>query len=195
MGAAPQAKVRTWDHSGGCAARAARASLGPMRPLILAALALPLASACASLRDAAAPEAPVVEAALPAPPTVATETLDPTPPPAPPAGAVTAEALDTTTEEDRAAALAPPADAGSARLGTTVASLGPPADPGIWMETPLVTALTMGRVEYPATGESVAIELRPSGGDPGSGSQISLAAMRLLGAPLTGLPELVVYSG
>jgi len=36
--------------------------------------------------------------------------------------------------------------------------------------------------------------LRPSGGEPGAGSQISLAAMRLLDAPLTGLLELSVFA-
>jgi len=53
--------------------------------------------------------------------------------------------------------------------------------------------VAMGRVEDPATGRSVAVELRPSGGVQGSGSQISLAAMRLLDLPLTALVELVVY--
>jgi hypothetical protein len=138
----------------------------------------------------------VVEAALPAPEPIASQTLDPTPPPPPPASANTAEELDTTTEEDRAAALAPPApEAPAGRLGTTVATLGPPADPGIWLETPLVDALTQGRVVDPATGKSVNVELRPSGGEPGSGSQISIAAIRLLEAPLTGILELEVFSG
>nr|WP_246849340.1 D-galactarate dehydratase [Rubellimicrobium arenae] len=79
------------------------------------------------------------------------------------------------------------------QLGTTVASLGSPANPGLWLETPLVSEPTQGRVEY--NGQSVALELRPSGGEPGSGSQISLEAMRALGAPLTGLPELTVFGG
>ncbi|EAQ05681.1 hypothetical protein [Yoonia vestfoldensis] len=35
-------------------------------------------------------------------------------------------------------------------------------------------------------------ELRPSGGVAGSGSQISLAAMRLIAAPLTGLVALTL---
>jgi hypothetical protein len=56
-----------------------------------------------------------------------------------------------------------------------------------------VTELAMGRVEYPANGKSVNAELRPSGGEAGSGSQLSLPAMRLLEAPLTGLPEVIVY--
>ena len=117
------------------------------------------------------------------------ETLDPTPPPAPPAAARTVEEFDTTTAADRAAAMAAPV--GEQQLGTTIASLGSPVEPGIWLRTGLVTELVQGRVEYQGT--SVNVELRPSGGSATAGSQISLAAMRLLGAPLTGLPELTVY--
>ena len=124
-------------------------------------------------------------------PPVPVETLDPTPPPPPPPMARTIEEFDTTTEEDRAEALAPTDAAGEVALGTTIASLGPPADPGIWMKTPLVDELIMGRVEF--QGNSAAMELRPSGGEAGSGSQLSLAAMRLLNAPLAGLPEVSVF--
>jgi hypothetical protein len=131
------------------------------------------------------PEA-LVPASLPAPPV---ETLDPTPPPPPPAAARTVEEFDTTTEEDRAAAVAAPV--GGQELGTTIASLGSPTEPGIWLRTGLVTELVQGRVEY--QGKSVNLELRPSGGPATAGSQISLAAMRLLDAPLTGLPELTIY--
>ncbi|MCX7299778.1 MAG: D-galactarate dehydratase [Rhodobacterales bacterium] len=119
--------------------------------------------------------------------------LDPTPPPPPPVAARTVEEFDTTTAEDRAEAVAVPAAATEVELGTTIASLGSPTVPGIWMETPLVSEVVMGRVEYPPLGTSVALELRPSGGEAGSGSQISLAAMRLLEVPLTELPELVVF--
>lgn len=129
----------------------------------------------------------VVPAALPAAPLV--ETLDPTPPPPPPAAARTVEEFDTTSAADRAAAVATPV--GQQQLGTTIATLGSPAEPGIWLRTGLVTELVQGRVEYQGT--SVNVELRPSGGPATAGSQISLAAMRLLGAPLTGLPELVVF--
>jgi hypothetical protein len=112
--------------------------------------------------------------------------------PAPPPDARTPEAFDTVTEAERVAARAPAPGAGT-RLGTTIASLGPPGDTGIWLETGLVTQVTPGRVEYPRNGRILNVELRPSGRAPGSGSQISLSAMRLLDAPLTGLPELVVY--
>lgn len=162
-----------------------------MSPRILL-LALPLLAACAELGPAV-PEAPVVEAAQPAPPP-RPDTLDPTPPPPPPVDAVTEEELDTTSEEDRAEALALPPAPPAGSLGTTTATLGPPGDPGIWIETPLVSAVTPGRVTYAGNGKSVNVELRPSGGEPGSGSQISLAAIRLLEAPLTGILELQVSS-
>ena len=120
---------------------------------------------------------------------VPVETLDPTPPPLPPVAARTVEEFDTTTAADRAAAVAAPV--GEQNLGTTIASLGSPTEPGIWLRTGLVTELVQGRVDYQGT--SVNVELRPSGGAATAGSQVSLAAMRLLGAPLTGLPELTVY--
>jgi len=146
---------------------------------------------------AAAPVVPdVVEVAEPPlPPTLPplVETLDPTPPPPPPREARTVAQFDTTTAEDRAEATAAPEPAGETELGTTIATLGSPADPGIWLKTPLVTELVAGRVLYGANGKSVNLELRPSGGEAGSGSQISLPAMRLLDAPLTGLLSLTVY--
>jgi hypothetical protein len=151
-----------------------------MTRLILLAPVLFVAACAMPPQTATAPVAP--------PPT-----LDPTPPPPPPAAARTVEEFDTTSAEDRAAALAQPAVATEVELGTTIVSLGPPADPGIWLETPLVDSLVMGRVDYPAAGTSVALELRPSGGSPGSGSQISLAAMRLLEIPLTALAEVTVH--
>lgn len=117
-------------------------------------------------------------------------TLNPAPPPPPPPTALTVDQFDTTSQADRAQAVAV---TGAGRsLGVTIASLGPPAEPGIWLKTPLVTALTAGRVTY--QGKSINIELRPSGGAAGSGSQISLAAMRLIEAPLTSLPELAVFA-
>lgn len=109
----------------------------------------------------------------------------------PPAEATTAAEFDTTTVEEREVAASAE---GGRELGRTVASLGDPTDPGFWLETPLVTEVTQGRLVYPETGNSVKVELRPTGKEPGSGSRISLPAMRVLEAPLTGLPELVVYA-
>ncbi len=127
-----------------------------------------------------------------APDVVSVQTLDPTPPPEPPKTARTASEFDTTSQEDRAAALTKTGSA-ELKLGTTLATLGSPADPGIWLKTPLVDRLVMGRVTYGAA--SVNLELRPSGGVSGSGSQISLPAMRLLKAPLTEIVELTVFKG
>ena len=140
----------------------------------------------ADVRDFFGTNAATPAVAAPAP------TLDATPPPPPPTNAVTVEQFDTTTAEDRAAAVVTTVSASARELGTTIASLGPPAEPGIWLKTPLVTTLTAGRIDF--QGKSVNVELRPSGGDAGSGSQISLAAMRLIEAPLTGLPELTVFA-
>ena len=113
---------------------------------------------------------------------------------APPAGANTADVLDTTSDEERQKAVA---DAGSAGgetdLGVTIASLGAVSEPGIWMKTPLVKAQARGRVEFPEKGTKVAVDLLPLDAEPGAGSRLSLAAMRLLEADLTSLPEVRVY--
>ncbi len=119
-------------------------------------------------------------------------TLSPAPPPRPAAQARTVEDFDTTTAEDRAAAVDPSDDgAGETLLGTTIASLGSPTEPGIWLETPLTDTLERGRAAW--RDNSVNLELRPSGGEVGAGSEMSLAAMRLLEIPLTDLPEISVY--
>ena len=130
--------------------------------------------------------------ALSTPEVAPAPTLNPAPPPPPPQNAVTVEQFDTTSQQERAAAVVASAPAGDQALGTTIATLGPPAEPGIWLKTPLVTALTSGRIAY--QGKTINIELRPSGGATGSGSQISLAAMRLIEAPLTSLVQLEVFA-
>jgi len=112
---------------------------------------------------------------------------------APPAGANTVEALDTSSAAERAAALAAGEPAAETRLGTTIATLGNPADPGFWLQTPLVDRVRQGRVES-ANGGTVKLELRPIESAPGAGSRISLAALRLLNVGLTGLHELMVYA-
>ena len=110
-----------------------------------------------------------------------------------PAGAQTVDAFDTTTAAERAAAQAAPVAAAAAKLGRTVATLGNPADPGFWLETPLVTRPGPGRVVSVATGKAVALELRPIDAPASAGSRISLPALRLLGVGLTGLHELDVF--
>ena len=75
----------------------------------------------------------------------------------------------------------------------TVAGLGDPAKPGLWLETPLVTTTQPGRVKYGPTGAVVDVTLQPIPGEATAGSRLSLQAMRDLGAPLTELVELTVY--
>ena len=110
-----------------------------------------------------------------------------------PAAPTTAEDFDTTTPEERAVATsgADTPDAAEERLGTTVVSLGSPADPGLWLETPLASEERPGRIVLGE--EGVLVTLRPSGGAPGSGSRISLPAMRLLKVSLTDLPTVEVF--
>ncbi len=135
-----------------------------------------------------------VDATAPGPDTAMGEDVAASAAPPPPQGARTADAFDTTTPQQRAAATAAPTrSGGETRLGATVVSLGPPAEPGLWLRTALVSAPVQGRVELPGSGKSVTLELRPLGSAESGGSEISLAAMRLLDLPLTALPELVVY--
>lgn len=109
-----------------------------------------------------------------------------------PPPAVASETVEEDTDEDEEdTAEAAPA---SGNLGTTVASLGDPTRPGLWMETPLVSTETPGRLEA-GNGSSVDVTLIPSGGAPGSGSRISIMAMQALGLGLTDLPTLTVFAG
>ncbi|MDO5648534.1 hypothetical protein [Paracoccus sp. (in: a-proteobacteria)] len=111
--------------------------------------------------------------------------------PAPrPAARATAAQMNTTTREQRAAAAAP-AKTTESRLGTTVASLGNPTEGGFWVKTPLVKERSMGRVVNPANGKSAQVELIPLSG--GTGSQVSLPALQLLGVSLTDLPTLELF--
>lgn len=115
--------------------------------------------------------------------------------PPPPPTARTEEAFDTTTAEQRAEAAATPEPQAERRLGETVASLGDVTRSGFWLETPLVDTAVKGRVLYPSTGKSSQVDLIPIEGPATGGSRISLAAMRLIGAPLTDLPTLEVFAG
>jgi hypothetical protein len=102
--------------------------------------------------------------------------------------AASAAALDKTTAEEKAAALAAPASGGERELGKTVVALGPPAEQGIWLSSPLVKAKAQGRI-VTAAGKSLAVELRPGTG----GALLSLAAFQALGLSLTELPQVTVY--
>ncbi len=127
-------------------------------------------------------------AAAPAPepaPQVAQPGLS-APPPRP--GARTAETLDTTTPEQRAAATATPAPAAEAPLGRVAVSLGAPTVAGFWLRSALVEQAGPGLVKT-AAGKTVQVELQPGEG----AAQLSLAAYRALGLSLTDLPEVEVY--
>jgi len=81
----------------------------------------------------------------------------------------------------------------SGSLGRTVASLGDPARPGAWLETPLVRNDQPGEVHY--QGKGVSVTLIPADAPVGAGSRLSVAAMQALGAPLGDLIEVEVIAG
>ena len=104
-------------------------------------------------------------------------------------GGQSPDALDTASATDLAVA----ADvSGGAFIGDTVASLGDPTQPGLWLRTPLVSAETPGRLEAD-NGTSLAVTLIPIEGSTSAGSRISLSAMRGLGLGLTDLPIVKVF--
>jgi len=98
-------------------------------------------------------------------------------------------ALDRTSEAEKAAALATPAQAGERRLGQEVVALAPPAQGGLWVETALVSAPAKGRITT-ADGRSLAVELRPASG----AAMMSFSAYQALGLPLTALPEITIFA-
>ena len=104
------------------------------------------------------------------------------------ARAVSAEALDQTTDAEKAAALSAPATGGERELGSVVVALGAPSEQGIWLSSSLIKAAAQGRI-VTAAGKSLAVELRPGTG----GALLSLAAFQALGLSLTELPEVTVF--
>lgn len=102
------------------------------------------------------------------------------------------DAYNQATADEKAAAAAPVAQA--RKLGTTIASLGNPTEQGFWIKTPLVSAAGKGKLVDPATGKSVNVDLIPLSGPESGGSQVSLAALQMLGVSLTGLPRLEVHA-
>lgn len=78
--------------------------------------------------------------------------------------------------------------------GETIASLGDPSEPGLWLRTPLVSTERQGRITT-ESGASVAVRLIPIAGATGAGSRISLEAMQALGVSLTDLVPLTVSLG
>ena len=116
------------------------------------------------------------------------------PPSAPPARPVmgqgqSAAALDSVSAAEKAAALAAPKPAAARELGKAVVALGPPAEAGLWIKAPFITAEGKGRVTTDA-GQTLAVDLRPGTG----GALLSFAAFRALNLPLTGLPHVIVFA-
>ncbi len=131
------------------------------------------------------PEAdPAVAAAISAPPSRPELAA---PPPA--VGAVTVEALDTTTPEQRAAAVNVSDPVAETGLGSVSVALGNPTEAGFWLQSALVKAPAAGRVTVPG-GASVKVDLRPGTG----AALLSLAAYRALGLSLTDVPTVAVFS-
>ncbi len=89
--------------------------------------------------------------------------------------------------------LAPASPSAPSFLGsaTTVASLGDPSLPGLWMETPLVAAEQQALIRSNRNTQ-VVVTLKPAPGEASGGSRLSIGAMRALGLPLTELAELQV---
>lgn len=110
--------------------------------------------------------------------------------PIPVSGARSAEQLDAATAVERSAATSN--TAAGRRLGTTVATLGAPAEQGFWLKTPLIDRETKGVLRSRDTGKRVSVTLIPIDGPPTAGSRISLSAMRALDLPLTALAEIDV---
>ena len=152
--------------------------------VLLFAVALALSGCALFQKDGGGPQS-ITGPAEPGPatefaPAVATTTLG--------ARAVSAEALDKSSAEEKAAALAAPAKGGERELGKVVVALGPPAEQGIWLSSALVKETAQGRI-MTAAGKSLAVELRPGTG----GALLSLAAFQALGLSLTELPQVTVY--
>lgn len=74
---------------------------------------------------------------------------------------------------------------------STVASLGDPALPGMWMETSLVRTEQVALLRS-SNGKEVRVTLKPASGASATSGRLSISAMRALGAPLTELVELEV---
>jgi hypothetical protein len=104
-----------------------------------------------------------------------------------------AEAAKVTDAELEKAVVKPVAGTGRI-LGTTIASLGLLDKTGFWLKTPLVENEVEGRVVYLKDGTSINLRLIPNGGDKGSGSQVSVAAMQALGIPIVELVKLQVFT-
>ncbi len=108
-------------------------------------------------------------------------------------GQITVAEAAKVTDVELKAAVAKPVARPERDLGNTVAGLGMIDKTGFWLQTPLVKSKVEGRVVYLKTGNSINLILIPNGAVAGSGSQISIAAMKVLGIPIVDLAELRVF--
>ncbi len=108
-------------------------------------------------------------------------------------GTITAAEATNVTQAEAAAAGANTSGTAGRNLGKTIATLGSLDRDGIWMRTPLVKSEVQGRVVYLKLGKSATVTLLPLDAEPGAGSQLSLAAMQVLGISLTDLAEVQVF--
>ena len=107
-----------------------------------------------------------------------------------PLGVATSELSPISRPEDGTPSVAQPVAGQSGSLGVTVASLGTPAQTGLWLKTPLVKAQQTGSVAY--NGKTTRVLLIPIVGEATAGSRMSLQAFQALGAPLTDLVSVEV---
>ncbi|GGA24458.1 hypothetical protein [Neptunicoccus cionae] len=107
-------------------------------------------------------------------------------------GALTQDAAGAVSETALAEATKP-VERPEQDKGTTIASLGLLERDGFWLRTPLVSSEADGRVVVEGSGASVNLRLLPSGGESGAGSQLSIAAMQVLGVPITDLVKVQVF--
>ena len=179
---------------------AGAAYLEPMRKVFTSIIVVCGLSACAigpKPANEAMPADATAESGVTRP-VARPSTLNTTSAARPPAGARTVEQFDTTSTAEKAAAAEAAKEAVASgegkALGATIASLGDPAQPGLWIKTPLVSAPAKGRVVYPKNGKAVELDLIPLDGPKTAGSRMSLAALRVIEAPLTDLPEVQVFA-
>lgn len=108
-------------------------------------------------------------------------------------GQTTVAAASKVTVAELEQAKAKPVGRPERDLGKTIASLGLIDETGFWLRTPLVSSEADGRVVFLKTGTAINLRLIPNGAEAGSGSQISIAAMKVLGISIVDLAEVQVF--
>ncbi len=112
-------------------------------------------------------------------------------PPAPPQPVIEVRVAtaDTIKPRPRPARTRVTVPAQPGEIGRSTISLGSPTEPGLWIETPLVTAERPAVATVPETGRSTAVTLRPG---PAGGARASLQTLLALGLSPAALAEVVL---